>query len=104
MQRSKKKDEIRLPDLELAYSDSFFHVLKYIYTGKLQLKNQELYRIFDFMSISETLRLTSMFEESLILLKKGLKPENVALIYEKAVKYDQIKLKISCEKFVQLSL
>ena len=86
--------------MELAYDDSFFHVLNYIYTGKLILKKQELYRIFDFMSIARTIHLTGMLEDMSLLLKKGLTLENVVLIYEKASEYDQVQLRISCEQFI----
>ena len=61
--RSKKKDEIRLPNLQLNHNDSFLHVLKYIYTGKLTLKNQGVDRIYNLISISKTLNLISLIEK-----------------------------------------
>ena len=67
--RSKKKDEIRLPNLQLNHNDSFLHVLKYIYTGKLTLKNPGEDRIDDLMYISQTLNLISLIEEFTRLLE-----------------------------------
>ena len=86
--------------MEIAYNDSFFHVLKYIYTGKLVLNNQEIDRIIDLMSISKTLNLTSLMNDVSLLLMEGITLENVVLIYEKAIKYDQIHVQLSCENFI----
>ena len=71
-----------------------------MYTGQLFLKNQQVDRMFDLMSIGKTLELTNMTRDIAELLKEGLDLKNVFDIYEKAVQYDQIKLKISCEYFI----
>ena len=97
---SKTKDVIKLPYLELVHNDSFFHVLKYIYTGKLVLTNQTIDRIIDFMSISKLLELENLSEEISRLLIKELKLENVVLIYEEANRNERIQLKESCERFI----
>ena len=88
-------------NLNLAQNDSFIHVLKYIYTGKLKLKNQEIDRIFDFMSISKTFQLTSLLEEVSLLLNKSLTLENVALIKKKAIQHEQKELRLACEHFIK---
>ena len=97
---SKTKDVIKLPYLELVHNDSFFHVLKYIYTGKLVLTNQTIDRIIDFMSISKLLELENLSEEISRLLIKELKLENVVLINEEANRNERIQLKESCERFI----
>ena len=86
--------------MELAKNYSFFHVLKYMYTGQLILKNQKLDRMFDFMSIAKTLELTNLSDEISMLLQEGITIENVVLIYEKANSNDQKQLKKSCETFI----
>ena len=98
--QSRNKDEIKLCQLELTHADSFLHVLEYLYTSKLVLNNQTIYRILDFMLIAKTLELTSLIEDISLLLKEGLKIENVQLIYDTAIRYDQIHLKESCDYFI----
>ena len=93
-----------MAELKLAHNDSFFHVLQYIYTGQLVLKNQGIERMFDFMSIAKTLELTSMMGEISLLLKNSLSRENVVLIYEKACQYGQKNLKESCEQLIDASM
>ena len=86
--------------MELADCDSFYHVLNYIYTGKLILYNLKIGRIFDFIAISKTLELTSLSEELSLMLAKSLNLENALQIYEKAYRYDQKQLRKSCEIFM----
>ena len=100
IQKSQSKDVIKLPYLDLAHNDSFFHFLKYMYTGKLQLINQEIDRVFDMMLIAKTLELTSMSEDISLLLINSLTIENVALVYEEASRYDQTQLMLFCENFI----
>ena len=97
---SETKEVIWLPNMELTYNDSFFYVLKYIYTGTLILKNQEMYRIFDLMLIAKTLELNDLREEMSLLLENSINLENVALIYEKSNSLNQRRLKMVCEQFI----
>ena len=75
-------------------------MLQYIYTGKLVLKDSELDRMFDFMSIAKTLELTNLMEDISILLKNCLNRENVVLIYENGFRCGQKNLKESCEHLI----
>ena len=100
IQNSKKKDLINLSYMKLTHNDSFFRVLKYIYTGKLILDNQEIDRIFDFFSIAKSLELQSLSEEMSVLLINSITLDNVASIYEKAYKSNESKLKTFCENLI----
>ena len=100
IQKSQTKELIELQNLELVHNDSFYHVLKYIYTGKLILNSQNIDRIFDLMTIAKTLELASFSEEISLLLIQALNIENIARIYEKANIYDQRNLKSYCESFI----
>ena len=86
--------------MKLAYNDSFAHVLKYFYSGKLILNNEAIDRVFDFMSISKKFNLTTVMEEMSLLLEKALTLENVVIVYEKAHLYDQKQLMLFCEHFI----
>ena len=97
---SKENDEIKLTQLKLAHNDSFLNVLEYMYTGKLVLNNQEIDRMFDFMSIAKTLELTILMTEISVLLQEDIDLENVVLIYEQAMHFDQKQLKESCEHLI----
>ena len=100
MEKFKMKNVIKFPYLDLVHNDSFFHVLRYMYTGQLVLYYQDVDRIFDLMSIAKTLQLENMSEEMSQMLTKSLTLENVALIYEKASIYDQTELKLRCETLI----
>ena len=71
-----------------------------MYTGQLILKNQQVDRMFDLMSIAKTLELSNMMEDIYILLKNSLNRENVVLIYENVFHYGQTNLKESCEHLI----
>ena len=86
--------------MDLEHNDSFLYVLKYMYTSQLIMKNAKLDRIFDFMLIAKELQLQRLSEGISRLLIINLTIENVALIYDKANEYDQIRLKETCERFI----
>ena len=83
--------------MDLAYNDSFIGVVKYIYTGKLIMEKEGIYRIFDVLFISKTLELTNLLEEVSLLLTKSLTLENVALIKEKAIKHNIMQISAECD-------